>query len=125
MTKILLGTYTKSESKGIYEIDLINDRLHNLTHIADVENPTYLDYDPSTQTLFSVYQKENQAGIATWKYLSVNTELLESFTEPGPAPCYVAYDQNEDQIYDANYHKGRVNVYKNHQVFKKIEYKVT
>lgn len=123
MTKILLGTYTKSESKGIYEIDLEQDRLVRLTHIAEVENPTYLDYDPTTQTLFSVYQKDDQAGIATWKYQGTNTELIERFVEMGPAPCYVAYDKNEDQIYDANYHKGRVNVYKNHQVFKKIEYK--
>ncbi|CAH2761468.1 lactonase family protein [Erysipelothrix amsterdamensis] len=123
MTKILLGTYTKSESKGIYEIDLEQDRLVRLTHIAEVENPTYLDYDPTTQTLFSVYQKDDQAGIATWKYQGTNTELIERFVEMGPAPCYVAYDKVEDQIYDANYHKGRVNVYKNHQVFKKIEYK--
>lgn len=123
MTKILLGTYTKSESKGIYEIDLEHDRLDRLTHIASVENPTYLDYDPTTQTLFSVYQKDDLAGIATWKYQSTDTEVIERFIESGPAPCYVAYDKNEDQIYDANYHKGRVNVYKNHQVFKKIEYK--
>lgn len=123
MTKILLGTYTKSESEGIYEIDLNHDQLENLTLIAKAGNPTYLDFNASTQILYSVYQNDEGAGIATWKYQGTETKLLETFVEAGPAPCYVAYDEPEDQIYDANYHKGRVNVYKNHQVFKKIEYK--
>ena len=45
MEKILLGTYTKNTSEGIYSIDLVNGHLVNLQLIAKAANPTYLDYD--------------------------------------------------------------------------------
>lgn len=41
---ILLGTYTKQTSEGIYqvELDTTQKQLQNLQLVAKVENPTYL-----------------------------------------------------------------------------------
>ena len=54
--KILLGTYTRRNSKGIYSVELENDQLSNLNLVAEATNPTYLDYDLDTSRLYSVYQ---------------------------------------------------------------------
>ena len=42
---ILLGTYTRRMSDGIYSIDLNKEtkKLENLTLVAEVGSPTYLD----------------------------------------------------------------------------------
>ncbi|NLC82576.1 MAG: lactonase family protein, partial [Lentisphaerae bacterium] len=45
MERILLGTYTKNTSEGIYSIDLVDGHLVNLSLVAKAQNPTYLDYD--------------------------------------------------------------------------------
>lgn len=120
--KIILGTYTKQESQGIYEINLVNDTLEGLHLLAEAENATYLDYDSNTKTLYSVYQDEDQGGIAVWDYSNDLLTLKKTYLEEGVQPCYVRYDQAENLIYDANYHLGRMRSYDNDGVSKEFKY---
>lgn len=110
MTKILLGTYTKRKSEGIYTIELNETRgeLTNLKLIAGVQNPTYLDYDTKTQRIFTVAQDETLAGLSVYSLKNDAATLEFSRMEANTPPCYVAYHQEEGLIYEANYHKGKV-----------------
>lgn len=122
MEKILLGTYTKNASEGIYSIDLAEGHLVNLNLVAKAENPTYLDYDADTKTLYSVAQKGNLGGITEWSFDGTKAVEKASYLQEGVQPCYVRYDKNEDVIYDANYHRGTFTTYSKGEIQKVFEY---
>ena len=124
MTKLLLGTYTKRESEGIYQIgfDETSKTLSNLELIAKVQNPTYLDYDSIAKQIVSVAQKGSLAGISVFEYDGQSARELYDQMEEGVPPCYVAFDPQEPLIYEANYHKGKVKVTHNQHVDKVIEF---
>lgn len=114
--KIMLGTYTKRESKGIYsiELDTINKKLTDLHEEVHIESPTYLAGNEDYSLLFSIAKSEDgKGGIKSYKKDSENdayTEVGQSFEEGAP-PCYIAYDKDRNLVYTANYHKGEVCVY--------------
>lgn len=124
METILLGTYTRNTSKGIYQITLNKktERLENLKLIAETSNPTYLEYDQDTHKLYAVYQQGNRAGISIWDYEDGSTQLLETITQEGTPPCFVHYDPKRDESIDANYHMGQVNIYKNGEILQTLQY---
>lgn len=114
--KILLGTYTKRDSKGIYSIELNKETksLSNLKHEAAIGNPTYIDGNDQFSLLFSVIKTEDgKGGIASFKQsTSGEFEKVDEWLEEGAPPCYVGYDEDKGLIYTANYHKGEVAVLK-------------
>lgn len=120
--KILLGTYTRDKSEGIYQIDLENHSLSNLELIAKAENPTYLDFDSSSKKLYSVHQDGNLGGVAVWNYDGESTSLIKTYLDEGVQPCYVRYDKENNVIYDANYHLGRMRVYDQEGLEKEFQY---
>ncbi len=120
--KILLGTYTRRNSKGIYSVDLENDQLSNLNLVAEATNPTYLDYDLDTSRLYSVYQEGEQGGLAVWDYKGGSASLIKTYLDDGVQPCYVRYDKVNKVVYDANYHLGRMRVYDEEGVSKEFQY---
>lgn len=122
MEKILLGTYTKNTSEGIYSIDLVNGHLVNLQLIAKAANPTYLDYDGKTGRLYSVAQSGDKGGVTVWDFNGNEAVELESYLYDGVQPCYVRYDENEGVIYAANYHHGEFTVYGEGEIQKVIKY---
>lgn len=120
--KILLGTYTRKSSEGIYEIDLLSGHLENLNLVAKASNPTYLDYDASSQTIYAVHQEGEQGGLAVWDLKTQPASLVRSYLDDGVQPCYVKYDKNDDYVLDANYHLGRVRVYDQEGIVKEFQY---
>lgn len=119
--KLLIGTYTKKDSKGIYGFDL-SERLVNRRLLIETRNPTYLDYDKASDAIYAVYQDETGGGVAHFKGEAGTYSLVTAFTEAGSPPCYVRYDKATDRLYDANYHRGLVHVYKNGQLEKVFDY---
>ena len=122
MQTILLGTYTRKNSEGIYQItlDTKQEKLVDLKLIANTQNPTYLDYHEGT--LYSVYQKDNEGGVAIYNYQNEETKLIEAITEEGVQPCYVHFNPVRNEIYDSNYHRGIVNVYQDGKIKETISY---
>ena len=110
MTKILLGTYTRNDSKGIYSIDLDEGQLKNLSLVVETSNPTYLDYDASSKRIFSVLEKDGEGGIGVFDFDGAHAKLDSTYINSQTPPCYVSYDKENDYVYDANYHQGRVHV---------------
>ena len=113
--KLLLGTYTRKTSEGIYRIELNTDtkKLENLSLIAKIGNPTYLATNKDASIIYTIISEDDQGGIASLvkqedgSYIKHSVVLAE-----GAAPCYVSYDANRQLVYTANYHNGEVAVYK-------------
>ncbi len=112
--KILLGSYTRRESKGIYTIELDTEKkeLTNLVSVIEEGSPTYL-VQADDKTIYSVSQKDNFGGIAAYKKeLNGSYTFLNRITEEGAPPCYVAIDETKQLIFGANYHKGVILSYR-------------
>lgn len=123
--KILLGTYTRNTSKGIYQIELNEKeaKLENLKLVAKTQNPTYLDYDADSKTVYAVYQNDKDAGIARFKRENDDSlKLIDAFAKEGNAPCYVKFDKDSGLMYDANYHLGKMTIYNDEGILKEVEY---
>lgn len=113
METILIGTYTRKTSEGIYRVELNthSNTLENRTLVAKTQNPTYLEYLDNTNQILAVYQEGDEAGIALWDYKDNIATLNHTITQTGSSPCFVHFDANRNEYYDANYHKGEVHVY--------------
>lgn len=108
--KIILGTYTRRVSEGIYTIDLDTEKkeLSGLTLATKEVSPTYLAKSKAGN-LYTVTTVDGLGGAGAYdsKY-----QFLNAVTEEGAPLCYVAVDETRQLVYGANYHKGEVNVYR-------------
>ncbi|MCC5895928.1 MAG: lactonase family protein [Alkalibacterium sp.] len=113
---LLLGTYTKRDSKGIYSIELNTDSktLTQLKQEVHIGNPTYIDGNKDYSFLYSVVKTDDgKGGIASFKRSAAGEfEKVDEWLEEGAPPCYVAFDEDKHLLYTANYHKGEVSVLK-------------
>lgn len=108
--KILLGTYTRRTSQGIYQIELDTETeaLKNLELVTAEISPTYLAKSKNN-ILYAVTSRGGKGGISSYTELN---DFLNAVTEEGASPCYVAVDEARQLVYGANYHKGTLNTYK-------------
>lgn len=107
---ILLGTYTRRKSQGIYQIqlDTTAKALTNLELLVPETSPTYLAKSQAGN-LYSVTTVDGKGGCSAY---DANQHFLNAVTEEGAPLCYVAVDEERQLVYGANYHKGEVNVYR-------------
>lgn len=108
LEKVLLGTYTRRESQGIYTIQLDTDKemLSELTLVAQTDSPTYLAKSKS-ENLYAVTSMDGQGGAAAF---TSSYQFMNAVTEEGAPLCYVAVDEERQLLYGANYHKGEITV---------------
>lgn len=113
LEQILLGTYTRRNSKGIYQIvlDTENELLSDVVLLVEETSPTYLALSQDGQ-LFNVTSVDGEGGMATYKNNRGHFKLINKVTEDGAPPCYVAIDEEKQLVFGANYHQGIVHVYR-------------
>ncbi|MDN6161508.1 MAG: lactonase family protein [Atopostipes sp.] len=112
--KILLGTYTRRKSDGIYQVELNTEKkeLENLSLLAEVGSPTYLDQMDKKDIIYTIVNEEDQGGIASLVKDQNGDYIRQSvLLSEGPSPAYLTYDKEQNFIYTSNYHKGEVAVY--------------
>lgn len=113
--KILLGTYTKRKSKGVYSIELDTEKktLGDIHLEAEVGSPTYLDVSKDGTFLYTVLKNGNKGGIIALKKTDDGTyATTDVYTAEGSSPCYISYDPKRNFLYTANYHSGEISVFK-------------
>lgn len=110
---ILLGTYTRRISEGIYQIHLDTDKkmLTEGNLLLKETSPTYLAVSNNNE-LFSVTSVNNQGGVATYQLKNGNYQLVNAQTDESAPPCYVTVDNDNGFVFASNYHQGIVYVFK-------------
>jgi 6-phosphogluconolactonase len=108
---LYVGTYTGTESKGIYayRFDTATGKLTSLGLAGETSNPSFLAVHPNHQFLYTV--NENPAGMVTAFAIddkSAGLELLNSVSSKGEGPCHLSFDRTGQWLFVANYDNGSV-----------------
>lgn len=113
MQKMILGSYTKKDSQGIYsvELDTKAKKLTNVQPLIKEDNPTFVAIS-NKDIIYAVSKDGDLGGVAAYaKNDDGSYTFLNRVTEEGAPPCYVAVDENRQLVYGANYHKGVITSY--------------
>ena len=114
MTKYVgyVGTYTKQESKGVYQftLDTDNKELRDVQLAAELENPTYVTVSDDDQNLYAVTKEGENGGVTAFSIDEETGELtkLNSQTAAGSPPCHVSVDHLKSNVVTANYHTTNI-----------------
>lgn len=112
--KVLIGGYTKKDSKGIYELPFTgtdeNARLKKATNIIQIGGPTYFQKDKGL--IFTIDNAGDKGGIAVFKNNNDKYEQVDSYLTPGSSPAYIGINQAKKLLYTANYHTAVLSVFK-------------
>jgi 6-phosphogluconolactonase len=116
--RVLVGTYTGGESRGIYrlEIDAESGGLLTGPSLAGAsENPSFLAFHPSGKWLYAVNEVANFRGGATGAVsafavdpVSGDLTLLGQQSSQGADPCHLIVDGAGRHLLVANYTSGSV-----------------
>lgn len=111
-TFIFVGTYTDTESEGIYRytLDTKTGDLTDLKQATQLDNPSYLTI--SEKTLFAV--TEQQSGSQAVSYLIGNDGLLNPVSSTkisGVHPCFVEFSNKQNALLIANYTSGSLSIF--------------
>lgn len=112
--QLLLGSYTKKKSDGIYQIQFNPEtkKIKDLKLIISEDNPTYLAKSLNN-IIYTVTKEGDDGGIAAYRQSEDGSyTLLNRVVKKGAPPCYVAVDENKQLVLAANYHKGEITTYK-------------
>jgi 6-phosphogluconolactonase len=114
---VYIGTYTRGESRGIYQCRLDRDtgRLHSLDLAAETANPSFLALHPSGRFLYAVGEIGNFAGERTGAVAAFRVEPKTGRLTPlgqqasrGAGPCHLVVDRTGRCVLVANYGGGSV-----------------
>ncbi|MCH3905380.1 MAG: lactonase family protein [Lactobacillus sp.] len=108
MTKVLFGGYTDQGGTGVYQAEF--DSVAGLSQpkpFIQVGAPTYLQQ--AGDLLFAIKRLPDQGGVAC--YSLINGKILSQQLEAGASPAYLQVDPEQQLLFMANYHSGRIAVY--------------
>ncbi|CDQ18967.1 lactonase family protein [Halobacillus karajensis] len=110
-----VGTYTKQDSKGVYQftLDTDNKELRDVKLAAELENPTYVTVSDDDQNLYAVTKQGENGGVTAFSIDEETGELtkLNSQTAAGSPPCHVSVDHGKSTVVTANYHTKNIASY--------------
>jgi len=108
-TNLLVGTYTKNGSKGIYlfHLDTVSGQLKFVSESAPVSNPSFLAITKDKQFVYAVNENENGTISSFSLDLANNTlRLLNKVSTKGADPCHISLSQDEKNLFVSNYSGG-------------------
>jgi 6-phosphogluconolactonase len=113
---LLIGTYTKKQSEGIY-VYAFNNRTGKLRHVSTtkgVDNPSYLAIAPDKKHVYAVNESGSErTGSVSALQLEHSTgqlELLNQQPSGGDGPCYINTDGDGTHVLVGNYAGGSLSV---------------
>ena len=106
-TAFYVGTYTNTQSEGIYRFSLLNDgTIKPLGLVAKTENPSYLTKSTDSGYLLAV--NENEAGtVSSFKVHEDSLQFISQSSSGGAHPCFVTVN-NGGFVLAANYSGGNI-----------------
>lgn len=111
---LLIGTYTKGQSKGIYVYRFYTEtgKLAYLSQIDNVSNPSYLCVSKNNQFIYAVNEDGKNGGVSAFSFQPYEGRItfLNRQTSGGADPCYIAVDEDQKNVFVANYSSGSLAV---------------
>jgi 6-phosphogluconolactonase len=111
---LLIGTYTKGKSKGIYVYRFYAEtgKLAYLNEIDDVSNPSYLCVSDDDKNVYAVNEDGKNGGVSSFTFDPKEGKLvfLNRQSSSGADPCYVSVDKDKRNVFIANYSSGSLAV---------------
>jgi 6-phosphogluconolactonase len=111
---LLIGTYTKGKSKGIYVYRFYAEtgQLAYLNEIDGVENPSYLCVSNNNKFVYAVNETGKNGEVSSFSFEPKQGKLTFINKEPssGADPCYISVDKAQKNVFVANYSSGSLAV---------------
>lgn len=116
MQYLLIGTYTKKQSEGIY-IYTFNTQNGAVRHVGTstgVDNPSYLAVAPDQKHVYSVNETgtERTGSVSAFELDHATGQLNFINKQPagGEGPCYINTDKDGTHVLVGNYASGSLSV---------------
>lgn len=113
---LLIGTYTKKQSEGIY-VYTFNNRTGELQHVSTtkgVDNPSYLAIAPDKKHVYSVNEsgsdRKGSVSALLLDHGAGQLRLLNQQPSGGDGPCYINTDGDGTHVLVGNYAGGSLSV---------------
>lgn len=111
---LLIGTYTKGTSKGIYvyRFYVESGQLAYLNEIDGVSNPSYVCASADNKDVYAVNEDGKNGGVSSFSFDAKQGKLvfLDRQSSSGADPCFVSVDKEKRNVFVANYTSGSLAV---------------
>jgi 6-phosphogluconolactonase len=110
---LIIGTYTKGDSKGIYVYRFYEEthKTAYLSEIDDIKNPAYLCVSSNNKFVYSADENDVGGTVSAFSFDAPNGTLKLINSQPaGGGPAYVAIDKEQKNVFAANYGNGTLTV---------------
>ena len=111
--KLIVGTYTKGTSEGIYVYDFDSKTADTkqLGVIKNIANPSYVALSKNNGAIYSVSEVGANSAAAAFKFNPKTNEgtLINKEATKGADPCFILTDGKH--VFTANYSGGSISVY--------------
>jgi len=111
---IFIGTYTDTDSKGIYKLEMDETgKFKNLSLQAETENPSFLTFANKGKTLVAVNEINsfNGSGSVESYQIGDSLKLISRESSGGAHPCFVTAN-DDGLVLTANYTGGNTGLLK-------------
>ena len=111
---LLIGTYTKGQSKGIYVYRFYAEtgKMAYLNEIDDVSNPSYLCVTANNKFVYAVNENGKNGEVSSFSFDPKQGKLvfINKQSSGGADPCFVSVDKDQKNVFVANYSSGSLAV---------------
>ena len=111
---LLIGTYTKGKSKGIYVYRFYAEsgRVAYLNEIDGVDNPSYLTLSNNNKFVYAVNEigKNGEVSAFTFEPKLGKLTFINKQPSSGADPCFISVDKDQKNVFVANYSSGSLEV---------------
>ncbi len=118
LATVYVGTYTDSDSKGIYKLqfDTEQGKIVSNTLAVEIESPSFLAISKEKDFLYAVqevkdYQEGGGGAVTTFSMDKDTLVEIQTVSSKGAHPCHVALSPDGNQIAISNYTGGNASVY--------------
>ena len=112
---LVIGTYTTGISKGIYVYRFYTEtgKIAYLNEIDDIKNPSYVCVSKNNKFVYAANENDGQGEVSSFAFEPNEGKLTLLNKQPsgGNGPCYISVDNDQKNVFVANYGSGVLGVF--------------
>jgi len=109
---LLVGTYTKKGSKGIYVLsfDTATGKATEISHTNGASNPSFLTISKNHGQVYAV-NETGDGKVSVYSFIENKLNLIQEKRSKGADPCYINLSPDQTNLFVANYSGGSITSY--------------